>query len=146
MIELNIQQLADAIGNLHQQTQDRVVQQANIMLTVRNWLAGMYIVEYEQNSNDRAQYGIKVMKELATRLKHIKGMSESQLYLFRDFYSTYPHFFLTVSGKLQQFGFQENTKFLTVSGILKKQNENIITDRPVLEEIPSLPIDRNRNS
>lgn len=138
MIELNIQQLADAIGNLHQQTQDRVVQQANIMLTVRNWLAGMYIVEYEQNSNDRAQYGIKAMKELATRLKHIKGMSESQLYLFRDFYSTYPHFFLTVSGKLQQVGFQENTKFLTVSGILKKQNENIITDKPVLEEIPSL--------
>jgi len=117
MVEFNLQLLADAIGNLHRQTQEKAVQQVNQMLTVRNWFAGRYIVEYEQNGSDRAQYGAKAMKELAARLRHIKGMSESQLYLFRDFYSTYPHFFPTVSGILQRNGFQESTKFLTVSGI-----------------------------
>ncbi len=134
-IELNIQLLADAIGNLHLQTQAKAVQQVNLMLTVRNWIAGRYIVEYEQNGNDRAQYGAKAMKELAARLRHIKGMSESQLYLFRDFYNSYSHFFLTVSGILQQNGFQNNEKFLTVSGIFGEP----YAQAPLTEEIQSLP-------
>lgn len=136
MVELNIQLLADAIGNLHQQTQTKAVQQVNLMLTVRNWIAGRYIVEYEQNGNDRAQYGAKAMKELAARLRHIKGMSESQLYLFRDFYSTYLHFFPTVSGILQRNGFQDNTKFLTVSGIFDEPQAETLA--APTEEIQSL--------
>lgn len=137
MTELNIQLLAEAIGLLHDQTQAKAVQQVNMMLTVRNWIAGRYIVEYEQNGNDRAQYGVKVMKELAARLRHIKGMSESQLYLFRDFYNTYPHFFPTVSGILQRNGFQNDTKFLTVSGIFEElQGEKLAR---LADEIQSLP-------
>jgi predicted nuclease of restriction endonuclease-like (RecB) superfamily len=139
MFEFNIQLLADAIGHLHLQTQAKAVQQANFMLTVRNWIAGLYIVEYEQNGNDRAAYGVKAMKELSSRLRHIKGMSESQLYLFRDFYSSYPHFFQTMSGILQHNGFQENTKFLTMSGISKVQQSKIFTAKAETDEIPSLP-------
>jgi hypothetical protein len=27
------------------------------MMTIRNWLIGYYIVEFEQNGKDRAEYG-----------------------------------------------------------------------------------------
>ena len=31
---------------------------------MRNWLIGYYIVEYEQNGKDRAEYGAKLLKKL----------------------------------------------------------------------------------
>jgi len=35
------------------------------MLTIRNWLIGYYIVEFEQNGKDRAEYGISLLKSIA---------------------------------------------------------------------------------
>ena len=53
----------------------------------------MYIVEYEQNGHDKATYGKQVVESLAQQFKirRIK-LGKSQLYICRDFYSTYPHF------------------------------------------------------
>lgn len=34
----------------------------NTHLTVRNWQIGFYIVEYEQNGEDRAKYGAKLLQ------------------------------------------------------------------------------------
>ena len=42
----------------------------NISLTVRNWLIGYYIVEFEQSGKDRAEYGDKLIPTLATELKN----------------------------------------------------------------------------
>jgi hypothetical protein len=39
------------------------------------------------------------MKELAIKLKGIKGVSEPELYRFKDFYLTYPQIFSTLSRK-----------------------------------------------
>lgn len=121
MNELNISLLALQISNLHEYIQKRVLQQVNNALSIRNWLIGLYILEYEQNGNDTAVYGLKVMKELADRLKSIKGMSSTQLYLYKDFYKTYPEFFPTVSGFLQNSGFQHDGIFLTLSGKLENE-------------------------
>ena len=41
----------------------------NIALTSRNWLMGRYIVEFEQNGEDRAAYGEQLLKKLEQRLK-----------------------------------------------------------------------------
>ena len=119
MSELNLPFLASQISSLHEYLQKRVLQQVNNALTIRNWLIGLYIVEYEQNGSDHAIYGLKVMKELADRLIQIKGMSSTQLYLYKDFYKTYPNFFPTVSGLLQDSGYQFDKIFLTLSGKLK---------------------------
>jgi hypothetical protein len=51
------------------------VQQVNSALTIRNWMIGFYIVKYEQNGSDRAAFGERMMKELAKRLKYVKGIS-----------------------------------------------------------------------
>jgi hypothetical protein len=60
----------------------------NQYMTVRNWLMGFYIVEFEQNGADRAQYGAKVLENLAKSINR-KGLSFRNLKLYRQFYQTY---------------------------------------------------------
>ncbi len=44
---------------MHIAIKSLIVQQVINALTVRNWLTGFYIIEYEQNGNFRAAYGEK---------------------------------------------------------------------------------------
>ncbi len=68
--------------------QARVARSVDIALVVRNWLFGWYIVEFEQNGEDRAKYGAKFLEKLSSKLKtlNIKGVSETRLKLYRSFY------------------------------------------------------------
>jgi len=61
----------------------------NQFLTVRNWLIGYYIVEFEQKGEDRAQYGEKLLQSLAKELKE-EGLSFTNLKMYRQFFQTYP--------------------------------------------------------
>ena len=54
---MNFELLINNVQNAHQSTQQSAVKAVNVYLTVRNWLIGYYIVEFEQNGEDRAQYG-----------------------------------------------------------------------------------------
>ncbi|MBK8566822.1 MAG: hypothetical protein IPN76_26695 [Saprospiraceae bacterium] len=63
----------------------------NRLLTMRNWLFGFYIVEFQQNGADRAAYGEQVLEKLAKTLK-TKGFSFRNLKLYRQFYLGYPQF------------------------------------------------------
>jgi hypothetical protein len=47
--------LVAAIGQAHQTAQRHAVQAVNVALTLRNWLIGYHIFEYEQRGSDRAQ-------------------------------------------------------------------------------------------
>ncbi len=73
----------------------------NISLTLRNWMIGCYIREYEQNGADRAQYGETLLGALSERLTEagIEGMAARSLRLYRQFYLTYPQIWQTVSAK-----------------------------------------------
>jgi predicted nuclease of restriction endonuclease-like (RecB) superfamily len=77
-------------------------QQVNVSLTLRNWFTGFYMVEYEQEGTDRAQYGKKLYKVIAKRLETqgLKHMRERHLYLCKDIYLAYPNILLTASAKL----------------------------------------------
>ncbi len=61
----------------------------NTHLTVRNWLVGFYIVEFEQNGEDRAKYGAKLLQNLADSFDE-EGLSYRNLNLYRQFYLVYP--------------------------------------------------------
>ena len=74
------------IQQLHKQLQQSAVNAVNQMLTIRNWLIGYYIVEFEQNGKDRAKYGISLITSIAENLNHIKGLDERSLRRFRLFY------------------------------------------------------------
>jgi predicted nuclease of restriction endonuclease-like (RecB) superfamily len=96
---MELSQLLERINSVHTYFQKEAVQQVNTALSLRNWLIGFYLYEYEQQGNDRAAYGERLYKTIAARLKEIKGMSEPRLYLYKDFYLAYPQIFLTLSRK-----------------------------------------------
>jgi len=100
---MRFDELVTQIETVHLELQSHAVQQVNNALTIRNIVIGYYIVEYEQNGTDRAEYGANTILLLTKRLTHIKGISKAQLYRFREFYLSYPSIFYTVSRILKEF-------------------------------------------
>ena len=99
-------QFDDLILDIHQTNHfftQQVVKQVNTMLTLRNWLIGFHLAEYEQRGADRAIYGTKLYKTIAQKLKakKINGLSFTNLHLYKKFYQTYPQIVQTVSEQLR---------------------------------------------
>ena len=81
--------LTSIIQTTHDAALSSAVKAINRMQTMRNWLIGYYIVEYEQNGKDRAEYGAKLLKKLEERVNR-KGISTTLLKNSRSFYLYYP--------------------------------------------------------
>ncbi|OHE12244.1 MAG: cytoplasmic protein [Sulfurimonas sp. RIFOXYC2_FULL_36_7] len=105
------------INDIHNTLQIKALQSVSVNLTIRNYLIGHYIVEYEQNGNDRAEYGAKIIDNLADSLKHIKGLSPTNLRLFRTFYQVYPQIQQTLSDqfKLEGLSIQQTVSVKSLS-------------------------------
>ena len=58
--QFHFENLVKEIEQIHNHFQQQAVKAVNISLTLRNWLIGYYIVEFEQNGADRANYGGKL--------------------------------------------------------------------------------------
>lgn len=87
----NFNSLAESIQHTHAVLQQEAVKAINISMTVRNWLVGFYILEFEQNGEDRAIYGDKLISKLAKTI-NLKGLASSELARCRLFYTTYPFY------------------------------------------------------
>ena len=83
----DLEQLTSSIFETNEYFVKQVQKQVNAAFTLRNWIIGYHIVEYEQYGKDRASYGEKILETLAVRLKQkrLKGLSETNLKLFRLF-------------------------------------------------------------
>ena len=92
---MNFEQLATIITDTHQQLQQSAVKAVDQRLTVRNWLIGFYIVEFEQNGEDRATYGEQLLKNLEQRINQ-KALSVTLFQWSRKFYLLYPRFNLLI--------------------------------------------------
>jgi predicted nuclease of restriction endonuclease-like (RecB) superfamily len=88
----DFESLIISVAQIHHQAQDFAIKAVNIGLTLRNWLIGWRIEEYERNGADRAAYGDKLMDILAKRLgqEGWKRCDRRELYRFRQFYLSYP--------------------------------------------------------
>jgi hypothetical protein len=84
--KMNFELLVNTIQQAHSTFQQSALKSVNRYLTIRNWLIGFYIVEFEQKGEDRAKYGEKLLSELARSL-NLKGLSETNLKLSRQFYA-----------------------------------------------------------
>ena len=116
----NFEDLVSNISHVHEVFQGFASKSVNQFLSIRNWLFGYYIVEYEQYGNDRAKYGDNLMQEISGKLSHIKGLRFRQLYFCKDFYLKYPHFLRTVSAKLQYADIKEDRILKTLSAKLQE--------------------------
>ena len=111
---MDISTLLTSIRDAHQWFAGQAVRQINTSLTLRNWLIGMYLFEYEQKGQDRAQYGNALFQTIAlqTQKLGLKGMGMRNLYHFRDFYSTYPEILQFLTAKFQNIESQQIEKLL----------------------------------
>ncbi len=84
--------LVDAIRRVHEECAAAVNRTVNTTLTLRNWVIGFYIVEYEMHGADRAKYGEGVITALADALviRGIPRCDRRELYRYRVFHLTYP--------------------------------------------------------
>ena len=69
----------------------QIVTNINSTMVYTNFEIGRYIVEYEQNGKDRAEYGKSILKKLSQKLsdKFGRGYSEDNLGNMRKFYLCY---------------------------------------------------------
>ena len=99
----NFSTLVSAIHQVNENMAAQAGRAVNVSLTLRNWLIGAYIDKYELNGSDRADYGDKLLSELAKRLTDIRvsNCNRRQLYRYLRFYRLYPQIVGTSSPQLQ---------------------------------------------
>lgn len=83
--------MIDEIKGLLLNARQRVAVQVNTELLSTYWNIGRIIVEHEQDSRNRAEYGKQVLKQLSRELtkEFGKGFSVSNLQFMRRFYQNY---------------------------------------------------------
>jgi len=84
-------QLFSEISQLLELARKRVVTSVNQTITITYFEIGRMIVEDEQNGENRAEYGKKLLKDLSLHLteKFGKGFSASNLQQMKQFYLSY---------------------------------------------------------
>jgi len=92
-----VQQISSVVNETKKQFADTV----NHAIVATHWNIGKYIVEFEQQGNNKAKYGDKLLVNLSKDLTAIlgKGYSKSNLFNMRLFYTRFP-IFQAVPGKL----------------------------------------------
>jgi predicted nuclease of restriction endonuclease-like (RecB) superfamily len=105
MSELDFEHLVQTITITHHELAESAARAVNVSLTLRNWLIGGYLFEYEQGGVDRATYGEKLLQALSIRLQ-AAGLTRSdprELRRYRQFYLTYPRIRDSLSPELIRF-------------------------------------------
>lgn len=91
--------LSELVLQLHDSAYSATVKAINRFATIRNYVIGFYIVEYEQHGNDRAKYGDRLLKRLAESVNR-RGINETILYSCRKFYHIYPQIYSYLTGNI----------------------------------------------
>ena len=70
--------LVTSIRQAHEELAAQTARAVNMSLTLRNWLIGLYIEEYERRGMDRQIYGDKLLDRLAASLAQ-RGVNRCDL-------------------------------------------------------------------
>lgn len=97
---MNFNLLLNSITHTHDHLQDVAAKAVNRLLTIRNWMIGYYIVEYEQKGEDRGKYGERLLENIVEALPELK-LSATNLRLYRQFYRYYPQIGQSVTDELK---------------------------------------------
>jgi hypothetical protein len=99
--------LIEQIRTLHDGLKQQAYQSVNVLLTIRNWMIGYYISEYELKGTDRAVYGDRLIDNISIELKtqKVARTDREVLYRYCKFYKTYPDIMVTLSSQLPLLSF-----------------------------------------
>jgi hypothetical protein len=97
--DLTFERLVESIREMDVELAAQARRAVNASLTLRNWLIGCYVAEYELRGLDRAGYGEKLLDNLAVELGRlaVSNSNRRQLYRYLRFYRTYPDIVGTLS-------------------------------------------------
>ena len=100
---VTFENLVESIHSVHEELAAQASRAVNLSLTLRNWLIGGHIAEYELHGSDRATYGDRLLEKLSAKLeaRQVSGCGRRQLYRYLRFYQTYPQI---VRSATAQFG------------------------------------------
>ncbi len=81
-----------SIARAHHELATQASKAVNVSLTLRNWLIGYYLAEYELHGTDRANYGESLFANVAEALAQtgVASCGKRQLYAYLGFYQAYP--------------------------------------------------------
>lgn len=112
---LSFAQLVSLCADTHREMVTSAARAVDTRLVARNFLIGHYIVHYEQDGSDRAEYGKQTLKLLSQSLKAAagRGFSVDNLELMRRFYQ---HF----SGEILRSPISETPSRISSPGLTAK--------------------------
>jgi predicted nuclease of restriction endonuclease-like (RecB) superfamily len=115
---VNFEQLVGQIRSIHDHLAAQASKAVNRGLTLRNWLIGCHIQEFELRGEDRSGYGERLFDSLADRLGAlgVPSSDRRQLYRYVDFYRLYPQ----------------------IVGTLSPQFRGLLPDRPAARKVGTL--------
>lgn len=92
--------LVESIGSLLESARGQIATSVNTILVQTYWNIGKYIVEFEQDGAQRAEYGSNLLNRLSKdlTLRYGKGFGHSNLIYIRKLYLAFPN-----SGTLSHF-------------------------------------------
>lgn len=95
--------LTKSIRQVHLELAAQTSRAVNAGLTLRNWLIGCYIAEYELMGSDRAKYGASLLDNLSGALikSGVSACARRQLYNYLRFYQLYPQIVRSVNAQLK---------------------------------------------
>ncbi|MBW2702450.1 MAG: DUF1016 family protein [Deltaproteobacteria bacterium] len=95
------EQLISSIKETNRELTRQAKLAVNTSLTLRNWLIGCYIEEYQLHGADRAEYGDGLLPKLSAALSGlgVNTVGRRQLYNYLAFYRTYPEIVRSLSAQ-----------------------------------------------
>ena len=126
-------------GETHQHAQAGAAGAVNRHLILRNWLIGAYLIEFEQNGEDRAKYGTGLLKRIVSDLKaaSMGGLGVRMLTDCRTFYRVYPQIRQPAVAELAQGGTPIGQP---VVGDLKRIRKSASLARKLTHSPETLPV------
>ncbi len=96
---MNYSQLVRTIHSASRDLLGRAAVVVNQALVIRNWLIGAYVVEFQQQGQDRAKYGARLLERLARDLaaRRLRGLDVRTLRDCRLLFQVYPQIRGTLS-------------------------------------------------
>ncbi|HCS20868.1 MAG TPA: hypothetical protein DIW47_09985 [Bacteroidetes bacterium] len=107
--------LLNSIGQTIETARQHAFKAVNTALVKANWEIGRHIVEFEQDGQERAEYGSALLSMLSTdlKLRYGKGFGRRNVLDMRRFYLAYP-IWQTVSAILSWSHFSKSNEIINL--------------------------------
>jgi len=143
--DYGFQHLVNLCKHTHREMQLRAARSVDIHLVIRNWLFGWYIVEYEQNGCDRAEYGTQLIRRLSDELRDQlgRGFSVRTLEQCRKFYLTQKNISQTMSAESgMEDKIIQSQGYLPISQTVSAKSDETFLKADEWQDIVSRLLDR----